>query len=103
MQAVVELPEWVVCHEVTRDVSGLLVRCPTRGSILSDECLRCRFLTTSSVERTEGPWCEIAEPAAPRVARLPAWSELRPMGPGLPTVPAVRPPEPVPSVQTIGT
>jgi hypothetical protein len=99
-----ELPEWVVCHQVTRDVAGVLVRCPTRGPILSDECLRCRFLTTSSVERTVGPWCELAETPAERLVALPIGPPaLRPMGPATVGMPAVRPAPPVPSAHTIGT
>jgi hypothetical protein len=96
-------PEWVVCHQVTREVAGLLVRCPARGPVLGDECLRCRFLTTSSVERTEGPWCEIGEPPA----RRPEPIAVRPparvaVGPGT-IVPAVRTPQPLHAAQAIGT
>jgi hypothetical protein len=98
-------PEWVVCHQVTREVAGVLVRCPARGQVLGDECLRCRFLTTSSVERTEGPWCEPAEPAA--TTREPITvqpSQRRPVGPGIELpVPAVGTRQPVQAARAIGT
>jgi len=113
-------PEWVVCHQVTRSAAGLLVRCPQRGQVISEDCLRCRFLTTSSVERTLGPWCEadpweivpaLEQPAvAPQPALPPrrrSWPlnlpELVPVGPGVEAAPAVRPSAPVPSGQPIGT
>jgi hypothetical protein len=98
-------PEWVVCHQVTREVAGLLVRCPARGTVLGDECLRCRFLTTSSVERTEGPWCELAEPAAMEREPIAVQPSQRvPVGPGIPlAAPAVRTPEPVQAARVIGT
>ena len=104
MQAMGDLPDWVVCHEVTRNAAGVLVRCPARGPVLSDECLRCRFLTTSSVERTAGPWCELAEPPAlrsePIAVQPPA---RRAVGPGAVSLPAVRTPEPVQAARPIGT
>lgn len=122
MQAIVEVPEWVVCHQVTRCAAGLLVRCPTRGQVLSDECLRCRFLTTSSVERTVGPWCELPEPGsrpviapavafparvvvpAAAVAVAVARRPRVPVGPGIRVARrAVRPSRRVPSGQAIGT
>lgn len=124
MQAIVETPEWVVCHQITRCTAGLLVRCPTRGPILSDECLRCRFMTTSSVERTVGPWCELPEPGTrrvvapvraaapvppartvPLVAAIAVARRPRvPVGPGIRVArPAVRPSRRVPSGQAIGT
>jgi hypothetical protein len=120
VQAFEEMPEWVVCHQVTRSAAGVLVRCPTRGAVLSQDCLRCRFLTSSSVERTAGPWCEAAplailpavEPPAEIARRAPGprprpWPldlpVLVPVGPGVEAEPAVRPAEPVPSGQLIGT
>jgi hypothetical protein len=129
VQATVEVPEWVVCHQVTRCAAGLLVRCPARGPVLSDVCLSCRFLTTSSVERTVGPWCELPEPGGQRVV-VPARSAVPaptfapppprtvpsvaaiavarrprvPVGPGFRVArPAVRPSRRVPSGQAIGT
>lgn len=104
MPAIGEHPEWVVCHEVTRVVAGVLVRCPARGPVLSDECLRCRFLTTSSVERTAGPWCELAEPGATRHVALPIERSVRqPLGPGNVSLPAVRTPARVQLARPIGT
>lgn len=125
MQATEARPEWIVCYQITRPASGPLVRCPRRGMVLSDECLRCRFLTTSSVERTIGPWCEavpLALPpavelpvipaglprATPRPEMPPAWPlqlpVLVPVGPGVGAAePAVRPAVAVPSGQPIGT
>jgi hypothetical protein len=133
VQAIVEVPEWVVCHQVTRCAAGLLVRCPTRGPILSDECLRCRFMTSSSVERTAGPWCELPEPEIQRAvaqvrtaapaASVPSSAPVPPartvppvaaiaiarrprvaVGPGIRVArPAVRPSRRVPSGQAIGT
>jgi hypothetical protein len=113
-------PEWVVCHQVMRSAAGLLVRCPQRGQVMSEDCLRCRFMTTSSVERTFGPWCEadpteivpaleqpavVAQPALP--VRRRSWPldlpQLVPVGAGVEVQPAVRPAEPVPSGQPIGT
>lgn len=113
MQAEGARPEWVVCHQVMRSAAGLLVRCPQRGQVLSDDCLRCRFLTTSSVERTFGPWCE-ADPALstpsveqPLTGVRSSWPlslpQLVPVGPGIAAEPAVRPAAPVPSGQPIGT
>lgn len=97
-------PEWVVCHQITREVAGVLVRCPTRGPVLGDECLRCRFLTTSSVERTEGPWCEVADFPAPRTEPIAVQPPVRvAVGPGRSAPPAVRNPEPVHAAQAIGT
>ena len=101
-----ELPEWVVCHEVTRDVAGLLVRCPSRGKVLGDECLRCRFLITSSVERTRGPWCELAEPTTSRRVAIPVDRPARhPVGPGreMGPPPAVRTEVAVQPARPIGT
>lgn len=122
MQATEARPDWIVCYQVTRTASGLLVRCPRRGMVLSEDCLRCRFLTTSSVERTIGPWCEASplalppaveppavEPrATPRPETPPAWPlqlpVLVPVGPGVRAAePAVRPAAAVPSGQPIGT
>lgn len=97
-------PEWVVCHQVTREVAGLLVRCPARGAVLGDECLRCRFLTTSSVERTKGPWCELAEPPSDRPEPVAVQPPVRvAVGPGMGAPPAVRTPEPVQAARAIGT
>jgi hypothetical protein len=114
-------PEWVVCHQVTRSAAGLLVRCPQRGQVISEDCLRCRFLTTSSVERTLGPWCEadprelvpaleqpaVAARSAPALRTRRPWPldlpELVPVAPGVEAEPAVRPSAPVPSGQPIGT
>ena len=99
-----ELPDWVVCHAVTRDVAGLLVRCPARGPVLSDECLRCRFLTTSSVERTAGPWCELAEPPVAQSVAIAVQLPVRQaVGPGRVSLPAVRTPLPVQAARPIGT
>jgi len=70
MQAADRYPEWVTCHQVTRSAAGALVRCPRRGLVLTDDCLRCRFLTFSSIERSTGPWCEVpATPLGPAVER----------------------------------
>lgn len=97
-------PEWVVCHQVTREVAGLLVRCPARGTVIGDECLRCRFLTTSSVERTEGPWCELAEPSSDRPEPVVVQPPVRvAVGPGTSAPPAVGTPEPVQAARAIGT
>jgi hypothetical protein len=117
VQATEARPEWIVCYQITRTTSGPLVRCPRRGMVLSEECLRCRFLTTSSVERTIGPWCEaspLALPPAveprptPRPEMRPDWPlqlpVMVPVGPGVWAVePAVRPAAAVPSGQAIGT
>ena len=123
MQATEARPEWIVCYQVTRTASGPLVRCPRRGTVLSEECLRCRFLTTSSVERSVGPWCEASPLALPPAVELPmvpaglprqrpamprAWPlqlpVLVPVGPGVRAAePAVRPAAAVPSGQPIGT
>jgi hypothetical protein len=115
-------PAWVVCHQVTRSAAGLLVRCPQRGQVLSEDCLRCRFLTTSSVERSVGPWCEAAPPDLLPARELPAAAPplrppdparpispldlpiLVPVGPGIRVAePAVRTAAGVPSGQPIGT
>lgn len=97
-------PEWVVCHQVTREVAGLLVRCPARGAVLGDDCLRCRFLTTSSVERTEGPWCELAVAPPARSEPLARQHPVRvPVGPGAEAPPAVGTPQPVHAARAIGT
>jgi hypothetical protein len=120
-------PAWVVCHQVTRSAAGLLVRCPQRGQVLSEDCLRCRFLTTSSVERSVGPWCEagpaeMVRAAEPPGQELPAAAPppsppdrrrpispldlpiLVPVGPGIRVAePAVRTTAAVPSAQAIGT
>lgn len=124
MQAAEVRPEWIVCHQVTRGASGPLVRCPRRGAVLVEDCLRCRFLTSSSVERSFGPWCETAPPAlrpALGPAEMPAATPARPqpdrrrtwplelpvlvpVGPGIRAAePAVRPAAAVPSGQAIGT
>ena len=124
MQAAEVRPEWIVCNQVTRIASGPLVRCPQRGKVLSDACLRCRFLTTSSLERTFGPWCDAspstlrpalapaetpaANPGRPQPDRRRTWPlelpVLVPVGPGIrPAEPAVRPAAAVPSGQPIGT
>lgn len=124
MQATEARPEWIVCYQVTRTASGPLVRCPKRGTVLSEVCLRCRFLTTSSVDRTYGPWCEasplelrpaveapavpVAIPRSPRPETAPTWPlqlpVLVPVGPGIRTdEPAVRPAAAVPSGHAIGT
>ena len=133
MPAIVDVPEWVVCHQVTRCAAGPVMRCPTRGPVPRDECLRCRFLTTSSLERSAGPWCELpdavagravapARVAVPVAAAAPATKNERParrvstvpvavvrrprvpVGPGIRVArPAVRPSRRVPSGQAIGT
>lgn len=128
MQATEARPEWIVCHQVTRPASGPLVRCPRRGAVLTEECLRCRFLVTSSMERTFGPWCEASPlglqpalapdleptgapagvPRNPRPETPPSWPlqlpVLVPVGPSIRAAePAVRPAAAVPSGQPIGT
>lgn len=108
---------WIVCHQATRSVSRAQVRCPMRGIVSCAACLACRFLTTSSVEREFGPWCEawpmphrVARPARVRVP-LSIAAEAPAMPPAdwplrLPVLvarPAVHPPAPVPSGHLIGT
>jgi hypothetical protein len=109
---------WVVCHRATHTVSRSVVRCPLRGPLAAHTCLGCRFLTTSSIERDGGPWCDAW--AAPRgVVRTlplrtaipvvaPLSTPLRPPDwplhlPVLVPGPAVRPQLPVPSGHGIGT
>jgi hypothetical protein len=108
---------WIVCHRATRSVSHSLVHCPLRGPVDGATCLGCRFLTTSSIERDTGPWCEawpVPRPfprpttvrvpvpvAVPLPERAPADWPLR--LPVLVPGPAVRPPAPVPSGHGIGT
>lgn len=50
---------WIVCHGITRPVTGGSVDCPFRGPTDAAVCLDCRFLTTSSRERADGDWCEL--------------------------------------------
>jgi hypothetical protein len=115
---------WVVCHCATRSVLRARVQCPMRGLVDCATCLGCRFLTTSSVERELGPWCDawpmprpVTRPMPVRVALPipveppPPPAEAPPPVPAdwplrLPVLvarPAVRPPTPVPSGQLIGT
>lgn len=63
--------QWIVCGRETRGVEGDRVACPLRGAIPEAVCLACRYLMTSSGERTDAGWCELpAEapdvPLAPR-------------------------------------
>lgn len=108
---------WIVCHRATRTVSRSCVQCPLRGTVDGVACLSCRFLTTSSIERDGGPWCEAssaprtihrrapAQPpipvALPRRVPLPADWPLH--LPELVARPAVRPPVALPSGHGIGT
>ena len=107
---------WVVCHCATRTVSRSVVRCPMRGRLDASTCLGCRFLTTSSVERDGGSWCDAwAAPrevprsrpvrtAVPVVVPPPPFPLDWPLHlPVLVAGPAVRPPVPVPSGRGIGT
>ena len=56
--------DWVVCHATTRLVLRHSVACPTRGRVPGLECLGCRYLMTSSLERSEVMWCEARGPVA---------------------------------------
>src|SRR3990170_3255984 len=56
--------DWVVCHATTRLVLRRGVACPTRGRVPGLECLGCRYLMTSSLERSEVMWCEARGPVA---------------------------------------
>ncbi len=56
--------DWVVCHAGTRLVVRRHVACPARGRVPGLECLGCRYLTTSSLERSEAMWCEARGPVA---------------------------------------
>ena len=58
--------QWIVCRRETRGVEGDRVACPLRGAIPETVCLACRYLMTSSMERTEAGWCELPV-VAPRV------------------------------------
>jgi len=48
---------WVVCEGATRPVVDAVVACPRRGRISAVECLGCRLLVTSSMERRNLGWC----------------------------------------------
>lgn len=109
---------WVVCHSQTRSVTRSTVSCPLRGTVDCSRCLGCRFLMTSSVERSIETWCS-AWPAPPAITpraplRIPIAvvppPQPMPITPAewplrLPVLagPAVRPPEAVPSGHPIGT
>lgn len=53
---------WVVCHAQTRVVLRRTVACPAGGRVPDLECLGCRYLVTSSVERSADGWCEAIGP-----------------------------------------
>jgi hypothetical protein len=56
--------QWIVCRLETRGVERDRVACPLRGAVPEAVCLACRYLMTSSLERTEVGWCEAPmEPA----------------------------------------
>jgi len=55
---------WIVCGAETRPVTGQLVACPAGRLVTGASCLECRFLVTSSVERTGAGWCELPEPSS---------------------------------------
>ena len=52
---------WIVCRAETRPVTGQLVACPAGRLVTGATCLECRFLMTSSVERSGAGWCELPE------------------------------------------
>jgi len=56
--------QWVVCRRETRGVDGDRVACPLRGAVPEAVCLACRYLMTSSLERTEIGWCELPAEAS---------------------------------------
>jgi hypothetical protein len=49
---------WVVCRDETRPVVRRSVACPLRGATAGIVCLGCRYLVTSSLERSQAGWCE---------------------------------------------
>jgi hypothetical protein len=49
---------WVVCRGETRPVVRRSVACPLRGATPGIVCLGCRYLVTSSLERSRVGWCE---------------------------------------------
>ncbi|MEO7332533.1 MAG: hypothetical protein ABIZ71_01180, partial [Gemmatimonadales bacterium] len=53
---------WVICHSETRIVVRSSVACPARGRVPGIDCLGCRHLVTSSVERSADWWCEARGP-----------------------------------------
>lgn len=53
---------WVICHAQVRVVVRRGVACPARGRVPGIECLGCRYLMTSSAERSLAGWCEAAGP-----------------------------------------
>jgi hypothetical protein len=49
---------WVVCRGETRPVVRRSVACPLRGATPGIVCLGCRYLVTSSLERSMSGWCD---------------------------------------------
>jgi hypothetical protein len=106
---------WIVCRAETRPVTGQLVACPAGRRVTGATCLECRFLMTSSVERSGVGWCELPEPSsgqpgvaatqarrlAPvRMARFsPPPTELQPSLPVV--VPIPQPPAPPPVAELV--
>jgi len=52
---------WIVCRAETRPVTGQLIACPAGRLVTGATCLECRFLMTSSLERSGAGWCELPE------------------------------------------
>lgn len=48
---------WVVCRGETRSVAHRSVACVAGGRVPLSRCLDCRYLETSSSERTRDRWC----------------------------------------------
>ena len=82
--------QWIVCRLETRGVEGDRVTCPLRGSIPETVCLACRYLMTSSLERTEVGWCElpVAGPRVPLAPRRRSTRSPRRSPSSLPLMPA---------------
>lgn len=60
--------QWVVCRAETRSVDADVVACPVGVIVSGRSCLDCRFLVTSSLERSQAGWCAVPEDQAPGVA-----------------------------------
>jgi len=59
---------WVVCNGGTLLVARRSVACPLRGRVPVRLCMECRYLVTSSGERTRDRSCTVGEPPLPGLA-----------------------------------